>query len=231
MLLGLLATMITGCAQTPNSYDVLYGSSAKQNVLKKLLILPADITVKERFPGDLYEIIPSWSNQANYVIQDELAKFINVEMGLQTFHYKDANNSKATKQHIPLIKSVARAVRLHSRGFDLWPHKMKQFDYTIGSGLNVLKNKKIDAVLFVEGYQSIEVFRFDDTKESIYTYRKQDLSLDNLYLTLILIDTNSGDLLWTYFGGFSSTDLRNKSDVQSIVSHALVTFPIETLDI
>jgi hypothetical protein len=230
-LLCLPAIIITGCAQTPDSYDVLYGiSSSRQHFLKKLLILPADITIQERFPGALYEDIPAWANDANHTVVNELAKILNVGIGIQTIQYQKTENSTAVEQHIPLIKSVARAVRMHSRGFDLWRHKMERFDYTIGTGLNVLKNKNIDAALFVGGYQSIEAFRYDDTKTSIYTYRRQDLSLGDLYLTLILIDIDSGELLWTSFGTFSNIDLRNNTEVQTTLSHALLKFPLKILD-
>ncbi len=232
LLLCFLALIITGCAQTPDSYDVLYGiSSSKQHFLKRLLILPVDITIKERFPGDLYENVPLWSNQANHAIENELVKTLNLKVGLQTIKYRETENSTAVEQHIPLIESVARAIRVHSRGFDLWTHKMQRFDYTIGSGLNVLKAKNIDAALFIKGYQSIEVFRYEDTKESIYTYRKQDLSWGDLYLTLILIDVNTGELLWVYFPTFSNVDLRNSAEVRTIVSNILEMFPIKTLDI
>jgi hypothetical protein len=227
-----LAIIISGCAQTPDNYDVLYGLSlSKQHYLKKLLILPADITIQERFPGDLYEDIPLWANAANHAVVNELTTKLNIEVGIQTIQYQVTENSAAVEQHIPLIRSVAHAVRVHSRGFDLWPRKMEQFDYTIGTGLNVLKSKNIDAALFVGGYQSVEAFRYDDTKASIYSYHKQDLSLGDLYLTLILIDINSGDLLWTYFGTYSNIDLRNNAEVQATLSNALVKFPIEILDI
>ncbi|MGD8941088.1 MAG: hypothetical protein PVJ72_17015 [Gammaproteobacteria bacterium] len=228
----LLAIFISGCAQTPESYDVLYGLSlSKQHFLGKLLILPADIRIQERFPGDLYEDIPLWANKANHAVVNELATMLNTEVGIGTIQYQATENKVAVERHIPLIKSVARAVRVHSRGFDLWSHKMEQFDYTVGPGLNALKHKNIDAALFVAGYQSVEAFRYDDTKPSIYTYRKQDLSFGDLYLTLILIDSNSGDLLWTCFGSYSNIDLRNNAEVQAALSNALVKFPIKIFEL
>ena len=226
-----LPILLAGCAQTPDNYEVLYGISSNQQFLKKLLILPADITIQERFPGDLYEDIPLWANEVNHGVVSQLANTIDEKIGLETIAYQEIEKSTAVEHHVPLIKSVARAVRMHSRGFDLWPHKMERFDYTIGTGMNVLKTGNIDAVLFVGGYQSVEIFRYDDSKASIYTYRKQDLSLGDLYLTLILIDTNSGDLVWTYFGTFSNIDLRNNTEVQTVLAHALVRFPINVLDI
>ena len=230
-LLITLALSMTGCAST-DSYNILYGASvSKPQYLKKLLILPADIAIKESFAGNLLEDIPLWANTADQAVMDELANTFGSELGVKTVKYQDINDTATINEYLPLIKRVSQAVRMHSRGFGLWQHKMEHFDYTIGNGLNALRHKEIDAALYISGYQSVEAFRYDGSKDSVYSYRKADLSFGDLYLSLILIDVNSGELLWTYFGTFSNVDSQNNSEVRTTLSQALVKFPSQMLNI
>ena len=231
-LLSLIAMFLVACNSSPARYEVHYGAATiKPPVVNKVLILPADITVKERFPGDVKEEVPLWINQADLAVVNELAILLNTNLGVSVATRPELQHESAIKQHIPLIKTVARAVRVHSSGWNLWPHKMQQFDYTIGKGLKSLKNSGIDAVMFIGGSQVVQTFRYDDTKTSVYTYRKKDLSLDDLAMALILIDVSSGDLIWTYFGKFENLDLRENEEIQAMLTQALEKFPRHILRI
>ena len=220
---------VIGCASS-SSYDNLYGASTSNPpYLQKLLVLPVDITIEERFPGNIFEDIPPWTRMANKTVAEEFTTIFKSELKGQAILYSEIKDASAIDPYLPLIRNVSQAVRIHTRGFDLWPWKMAHFDYTIGNGLTALRHNGVDAVLYISGYQSVEAFRPDSSKESVYTYRKADLSLGDLYIALTLIDTASGELLWNYAGTFSNIDLRDNSEVRETLFQALTKFPRQIL--
>jgi len=227
LLSSLLFFIATACSHTPESIDIHSGkSSLNINSINNMLLLGADLNIQERFTREFREEISVWSASTNQLINKELENLLVVNSKLSRLDMLDVESINKTKSYISLIKDVSKEIWIHSRGWNFWPHKMENFDYTIGDGLSSLKYKNsIDTMLFLDGFQTVKVRKKELNKESIYSYERDNIIFDTLFIQLMLIDITTGEILWVKFNEFENVDLRSPIEIRIILSETLKGFP------
>lgn len=219
---------IGGCVQTTTTYQLHYdiNNPARQTFQNKLLLFPVDITTQELFPGGVIEDIPGWTSSTNENMTNQLEAYLTSGLGIRSKILREDRNTALVNNHTALLKLVNRAIRKHTRGWNIWTHKQKKFDYTIGPGLNFLRNQDVDAALVITGIQTVQIARFDDTLADIASYPSDQLTFGQIRFNICLIDLDTGDILWSNIDNYTGVDLRQTRSVKQMLVYALRSFPV-----
>ena len=226
--LALALLSLGGCAQTATTYQLHYdiNNPERQTFQNTLLIFPADIATQELFPGGVIEDIPSWTSATNEIITKQLEIYLASRLGIHSKILRDNSNSSLVHNHTVLLKWVNRAIRKHTRGWNTWTHKQNRFDYTIGPGLNFLRNQDVDTALYITGAQMVQVAKFDDTLTDITSYPSNQLTFGQIHFDICLVDLDTGDILWSNIDNYTGVDLRQTRSIRKMLAYALKSFPV-----
>jgi hypothetical protein len=226
---GLLLLSAEASAARP-IYRVHYSlvAAAKPKLPKKLIVLPVNIQVKERTYGGVSEVVDKWSEQASRNIFRALGNYAksNKSMSLvRTPNFTSSQNSRIT-EHLALYRKVVNAASWATRTQPVWEHKLKKFDYTIGSGLNFIRNKTgADTALLVYGEDEVLTAgaAAATVASKIFGGTRQ---FGQSYIHLGLVDLRTGNILWlnsAYKG--ASGDLRTLSTAKQMVNEIFEDYP------
>ena len=211
---------ISGCANTSISHNTHHRilDTKISYPIKNVLLLPTEIRLYEYIAGNYREPVPKLSNKANQVITDSVLKFLDAGLGLQATYYDQKNLSKSLREHVALLHQVLNSIYQHANtdSFDVWPHKITHFDYSIGAGLAFLKAENIDAVLIMRGVQYVSVFR-------------DNLEFDKLKTNTSLIDVNTGDIMWVDFSEYPDLNIREPQLINEMLVNIFKSFPHQEL--
>ena len=232
-----LALVVTaGCAGPVKNASVHQSIAGKSEhpMPRKMLLLPADIRVHEVSAGGIVEKVDDWTDQAN----GHAAKAIRqIGASGNLFQVKEMpalapEDKAALEQHVALYELVAVSADFSRSGpFAPWRERARNFDYTLGPGLQKLaESGDIDAAVVVIGSDYISS-----------AGRKAQMALGVLaaallgaavipqggisYVSVGVVDLRSGDLLWFSTNRGPQNDLREESNVQNTLARLFKEYP------
>jgi len=232
-VLALAFITLTGCATSKNSQvnrDVVKNEKQDQNLPKKFILLPIDMTVSEISAGGIVEEVPDWSMTAKSHVDTALAKFYQEEVNMELLPTPELTNSERelVEEHVALYDvSVGTALALKYRGGSAWKEKNERFNYTLGSGLSFLKQKTdADAALIVIGLDQISSA---ERKAAIVAAALFGVGIPGgiSFISAGVVDINTGDIVWfNHNFAVANRDLREKEDAVEMTYEMLAEYPV-----
>ncbi len=234
MVLALLASLLVGCATggAPTAYRLHYSLHKKpvRPAPTTIVLLPLDIEVSEVSAGGVVEEVPAWTKQATANIKRGINAYAATKGNLQIFEFpKIADDEMAVvEEHLALYDAVAgSAFQMTTKGGPAWKHKVAHFDYTLGNGLSFLRERtNADAGLLVVGRHQIATGGRVAASIFAALFAGAYLPTSRNFLTLGLVDFETGDILWfNYTLGASGKEMQEVEDAGAIVTRLLEDFP------
>lgn len=229
LALLLAATLLLGACAVPAKHSVHQRLAASQNPPKKLLLMPADIVVKEISLGGVAEKVDDWSLQGTRNVNAALATEAARKPGTQIIAMPalSAEEQARLDQHIALYDVVGANAFIFGKNHDpVWAHKRSNFDYTLGNGLKFLRDKSgADAAVFTTGIDHVS----SSGRKAAFIVGALlgvQIPLGSSFLHVGVVDLETGDLLWTnYEGSYAGRDLRSKTDVDAMIGQIFQDYP------
>jgi len=129
----------------------------------------------------------------------------------KNYRIKPLAKDKELEEEITKIKAVygavSKSIQLHTYGPQLFPEKMKNFVYSLGSVERILKNSGTDSLMFVRGLDHV--------------LKGQE----EAFISVAFVDS-SGTILWYCEGGIRGEGgLRDPESASKLVKNVLASFP------
>lgn len=229
LALLLAATLLVSACAAPAKHSVHQRLSTAQNSPKKVLLMPADVVVKEISAGGLAEKVDDWTKQAAANVNTGVRRYVEQKGRLQVMPMPTLSAEEQAKldQHIALYDVVGSDAFLFGKSADpAWAHKRTQFDYTLGDGLAFLKQKSgADAAIFVTGVDHVS----SSGRKAAFVVGALlgvGIPLGSSLLHVGVVDLATGDLLWTnYDASYAGKDLREAKDAEAMVFEIFKDYP------
>ncbi len=200
-----LSSVAFGCASPTYRAHPEFMSMTK-NIETPGLMLP-DVKMYEFSSGGVMELRDDWSATGKENVRKAILKGFEDKK----YNVKPLTINEDTKEEIKEIKALYRAVnksiQLHTYGPQLFPNKKKNFDYSLGSIQNILKDSQIDSVIFVSGFDQVKA------------------SGRSAYVSVCIADS-SGAIVW--YGGKGSKsghDFRDPESTARLVGDIIFPLP------
>ena len=232
--LALLALVLIGCATggAQTAYRVHYSlhEEPARAAPTRIVLLPPDIEVSEVSAGGVVEEVPAWTEKATANVKRGINAYAATKGNLQIFAFPQIAKEEmaVVDEHVALYDVVAgSAFQMTTIGGPAWKHKVDHFDYTLGSGLAFLKERtNADAGLLVIGRHQIATGGRVATSVLAALFLGAYVPTGRNFLTLGLVDFETGDILWfNYTIGASGKDMQKVEDAGAIVKRLLEEFP------
>lgn len=226
----LLAALLSACATTSSTSSTKAQQLASQGALKKVLLLPPDITMSELSAGGMLEKVPQWGKQAEQNFATALAGLhaAGKKVVLVSVPRLDEAEQEALEEHLALYAQVASDAFFLPRA-EGWQHKQAHFDYTLGPGLAHLREQTgADIALLVVGQDIISTSE-RKTLSIVGALFGVSVPLGVTFMTTGLVDLQTGDLLWVNYEVSGTGDMREYQDAQATLQNLLKGFPDNAL--
>ena len=128
---------------------------ARIKQIKTVMIIP-DVKMYEILAGGIKEYRDEWSSKA----KENMMKAISETLRGKQIESKTVPDDLATTEELndiqALYKLVSLSIRLHAYDkVNLFPNKLQDFNYSVGSIDHIMTGLGIDAVLFVDAIDEI----------------------------------------------------------------------------
>lgn len=198
---------------------------------KKFVVLPLDVEVLIMSAGGVIEKTDSYTQQARSNFDKSLQTHLSTSKKFQTVALPTLTSAERVEidDYLAVYDVVAsQAFRLAGFG-PAWQHKAKHFDYTLGSGLKFIREKTgADAAVVFIGR---DVMSSAERKAAVIfaAVLGVGLPLGFSYMTVGVVDLETGDLLWTnQKQGLS--DFIDANAALKMVDEVLGDYPGPTVD-
>ncbi len=210
----------------------------KVQAIHTVVLIPPQIDVYELSTGGVKERIDEWSEETRqYLIQaftEQFGSKPNVQFVVLNTDSLNEEQKALLKEVLALYKAVHSSIVYHLYGQapDRLSGKMKNFDYSLGPGLNQL-SPQADAFLFVKG---LDFVPSSGRKTLQTTAIVVGLALGVMVIprgeftaiSTSLVDAQSGEILWhKYISTEGGIHVRNESGARKFVKSILKFFPIK----
>jgi len=206
-LFSSLCLLITvfGCAPPPYRAHTEFETKVK-NIGMPVVVL-SHVRIYESSPGGVVELRDDWGAISEHNLLSAL--FAN----LKGKHYKvkplisDKETEKEAEEIQALYKAVKRSIQLHTYGPQLFPEKLRNFDYSLGSIERILRKCEADSLIFVDALGHIST-------------NKPRASIS------LCVADSSGTIVWYCVkGSLGEYDLRDPESTTELVEDILSSFP------
>lgn len=206
MALGLLITgiLLAGCNYTSERYHPDYLEYRKQ--IRRVLVLDPEISIFEELDDGsmIWQMDKSRNAQA--------AAFMAVSNVLTDKNYlvrpaaSETINNVEIRSVQTLFRSVNRSIQLHTYGPQLYPSKLRVFDYEVGSVDDILTQFDADALVLVVGHQTLSSQR------------------PKTWISIAVVEPG-GKIIWYGMqGAKADLDLQTPTGALFLVNEALLPF-------
>ena len=234
ILIGLL---ISACA-TPPRYRAHPQLNTKIEKIKTITVVPLKIDVYQVTAGGVKEKMDEWCMQAKRniitTIEDDLKlrPLLNIKSLPETLMSEDQKIN--LEQTGALFEAVNSSIIVHTYGqtIHLFPEKVQNFNYTLGSEVRQLSDQT-DALLLVRGVDNIstggrKALQAGSVILGALVGVQVTPNLGATAVNLALVDANTGEVLWFNFHASAGDhDLRDPINTTAMVMDILKDFPIK----
>lgn len=194
-----------GCMLAPYRAHPQFESRVAK--IKALTLVPPAVEVYELSPSGLSELRDDWSMLGRKNLEEALIeKFTRKQYSIRTLR-ADLEVRKELAEIQALYTQVNRSVQLHSYGPQVFPEKVTQFEYGMGSIQRVLEACGTDSLVFVTGFDQVSP------------------NNPKTYVSIALADS-SGTILWYCVkGSKGGHELKDPFSTAMLVEEILSSFP------
>ena len=213
--------------QIQSNADQLAARAAK---LDTLLILTPDITIHELSAGDVKEERPEWSRAG----QENVVKALRTELEGRQRKVKlldpktrYASLVKEVKDlHLAVVTSIYDHAVMSQGNMNIFPQRVENFDYSLGSVEELLRAYGADGMLVVRGQDNISSAgrKALGVVHAINPF-SQGQRGGMTFLELVLTDARGDILWWQLQWNEGGVDLRDLAEATEFVQETLEGFP------
>ncbi len=224
-----LTSLLGGCASSRTYTPAPNGEPVP--LPKRILLLPPEVRMQEVSAGGIAETVEEWSKKPNENLVAALREEVKAKQMFEIVEMPAISDAEQEilDQHVAMYEVVAtNAYQFGMLRDGSWTERVKDLNYTIGSGLKFLAEETgADAALFLVGLDSVSTMG----RRVLFVVTTIMFGLPVIppgfsYVAAGLIDLNTGKLLWqSYDYGIGRLDLRELSDVRSLTTSVLETYP------
>ncbi len=199
-----LFSAVAGCALPPWRVNPEWTTRAKD--IRALLVVPAEVRIYQVSPGEMMQLKKDWSETGRRNLDNAILQ------GFRNRNYRvkllkaEGEIQREVMRILPLFRAVNKSIQLHTYGPQIFPDKIADFDYSLGSLKGLLEKLHCDAMIFARGFDQV-------SKGARKTY-----------MSLALADS-SGTILWYGVkGSRGDHDLRDPKSAENLVDALLSDF-------
>jgi hypothetical protein len=226
LVLGVVSSPAHAATTYRVHYTMLEANAAPTH--RKVVVLPVEVEVAELSAGGITEVVPKWSEDAKKHVANALANYIRDNSDLEVVQSLPLTKAQKeiAEEHVALYKQVAFAAQQTTSpvGGKGWQHKLRKFDYTLGTGLSFLTNTGADTAVLVYGEDYIST----GGRQALFIAAAAagvSIQLGHTFLHIGVVDLKTGNLLWTNYLYNTTTDMRKADDNNTLVKKILAPYP------
>ena len=226
--------LLSGCAtRSPNeplaqTSAFVTALSDTAQVKRKVLLLPPDVNLFELSAGGQRERVPEWSAKARQHIDRALRDALHPSSRFEIVDTPTLNEAEqsALDEHVALYARVGSEAFAKTNTIDAaWMHKRSEFDYTLGSGLDFLKDRS-NADIAILSVAS-DTYRSAGNKALTALVMVAGAAAGvaiipgsvPAFMSVGLVNMRSGQIEWLNFSSQGTmTDMREADGAKSLVS-------------
>jgi len=229
-----VALLATGCA-TPTRHREVPEFDSRFASLETVTLLPPRVAVFRRTAGGVAEEVEEWTEEARVeltaAVRDRIQRLGHVRF-VPFVEPEPTSTEEAVRSARDstwdLFEVVVRAIQLHTYGGpNHFPDRATHFDYTLGTEAGELVARTgADAVLLVVAFDHVETAgrqaaRAAGVVVGAITGVVVTPELSPAFMTVALIEANSGDVLWYNQVYSTSADIRDRASDDELLALAL----------
>lgn len=194
----------------------------------KLIAVPAHILVREVTAGGVLEPVPKWTEAASENLTRALSEIASTrgDINAVSMPELDAAERDLLDQYLAtylVVGSTAHFITLFSD--PAWEHKRKHFDYTLGTGLDFLKDRSgADAAIFIVGDDIVSTGE-RKAVAVIGALFGVVVPLGRSLVSVGIVDLANGDLLWMQHTVSGQYDLKDYESAKRMLQVVLSAYP------
>jgi hypothetical protein len=233
LALGALLLVISACTSTNVRRADNLKADAKIGVGKSVVILEADVALSELLAGGVTEPRVAWTKSA----QAHINSAIEADLMLRNVKLVERLEPKENLEQIKQLELLTLAVGFSVVNYQLSPYgqlptKRKDFDWEIGPNVNVLKKAYgADYAIITlvrdsyasDGRKAVAVL---GTIAGIALGVGATASTGHRLGYTMLVDLQTGKVVWVNFMTSGTGDLRNYIDAKKVVRDMLAGLPL-----
>jgi hypothetical protein len=130
------------------------------------------------------------------------------------------------EEHLAIYEQVGSTAHALTFGTDpAWEHKRTHFDYTLGNNLKFLKELSgADSAVLIIG-EDVESSGGRKTAAFFGALVGAVIPVGRSFVSLAVVDLETGDLLWMYYTFSPSKDLKEPKEAALMVQEILTAYP------
>ncbi|MFZ5511131.1 MAG: hypothetical protein ACOZCP_13865 [Pseudomonadota bacterium] len=225
-----LAALVLSAAAYAQQHRIHYTllENPPRPLPKKLVVIPADVRVRELSAGGVLEKMPAWTEQASSNLTAALQAAAGQRKDFELVPLPEFTEEERAQldQYLATYMVVGSAAHYLTLFRDpAWEHKRQRFDYTLGSGLEFLRQKTgADAAIMLVGD---DVVSSAERKVAFVLAAAFGIGLPmgQSLVSVGVVDLGSGDILWMQHSTSISHDLKDPEGAKAMVAEILTVYP------
>ncbi len=221
VFLLMVLSLVCGCAATNYRASPNYQSIVRE--IKTVAVMPPDVKMYEVSAGGMTQEMDEWSETAKKNITEALKKdFVgryDVKVNFIDEKWLKENHKEAWRNNRSLYNAVSDSAYSHGfPGLGAFPHKVENFDYTLGTEIQELSSSlDADALLFVWGVD----YELTGGRKAMEFFQAALVGVYYFHpsiLTMGLVNAKTGNLDWLALSpNAKEYNFRNEKHIETLV--------------
>ncbi len=202
----LFCILLTACGHTPERHHPLYTELMPS--IRKILVLPPEINMFENLADGNRVRLEAGRHAAVQDMQQAVIRSLRDKRFIIEVADRAVMAAPETQSVQSLFRAVNHSIQLHTYGPQLFPMKLKSFDYRLGPVASLLESSGADALILAIGQQTVCEHK------------------PGAWISIALVDPQ-GRIVWYGTQGDAVIDagLQSQENVQTMVDATLQRFP------
>jgi hypothetical protein len=206
---------------------------------RKLVLLPVEFVARQMSAGGVVEPVPAWTDKSQQNITQTIDSIIGADTRFQRVPLPELEPAQQARlrEHIELFKVVAVDVNMVlTSGGKAWADKKTNFDYTLGDGLQFLRERTgADVALIVAGGQTTQSGGNVFMQLMIAGLTGVAVGGGGTFLVCGIVNLGDGRIEWfnsllgTEVFGMKSVDMRSAESAQRTITNLFTPYPSSPL--
>lgn len=223
-----LIVLLTACMSVPRHkvhYTVINDGDSYSP--KKVVLLPMYVMVRKLTTGGVLEGMREWEASAKKNLRKAINDYTTKSNEFTYIELPQISNEESTRirEHIALFNRVGGAA-LSIPAESAWREKHKRFDYTLGPGLEFLKNKtNADAAIIVFARDIVSSGGRKAVAIAGFLLAGAFIPLGYSKVSMGIIDLKTGNILWANQVNSNSLTFRKPEEAELMISNIMTVYP------
>lgn len=223
-----MGIFLYGCA--PPSFRAHPQFEARTRAIRSPGLLSPDVKIYEFTAGGVRELRDEWCAKGKENVQNAVTGCLRENLWEVKPIVLDKDLEEEMEDIYALYRAVSVSILRHTYGEFLFPEKVKNFDYSVGSLENITRRFGADALIFVYGFDEISTAgRKALTAAAVIAGAFTGVMIiprGGITFVSVAVVEPAGTILWfNCKGGQGAYDLRDPESATELVRRVLSELP------